>query len=398
MAFVAQHAWPRPAAAILMLLMGIVGTSCSTASAQDLYGDRGWIGVEYLRWQTSGSDLPPLVTFGPDGDPDAGELGDPDTDILFGDETVGDDWRNGYRIYGGVWLDDCHCCALVADYFDLDNDFGFLQGDEPGTTITRPFFNAETGEPDTQLVSVPDELSGTVEVSGGDDFSGAGIAIQHPAWRCCDPCGAVSSLSLLGGYRHYSYDSDLVITENLLVLPNTMTPLVPGTTIFLQDEFHVQNEFHGGEIGIQGVTQPSWWWIDGLAKFALGSHRRVVTIDGQTITNVPGGGTATAAGGLLTSEVTNIGEYADQTLAIIPQFRLGVGGHIWKGISLRAGYNLIIWNGVATAGQQLPPGLEVDPRNLPPVQPGGGPEPEFRSITGSHFVAHGLDLAVQWAF
>jgi hypothetical protein len=130
----------------------------------------------------------------------------------------------------------------------------------------------------------------------------------------------------------------------------------------------------------------------------MGQQRRTVTVDGQTIIDVPGGGTSTAAGGLLTSEVTNIGQYDDSDFVVIPEFRLGIGGQLTHYCSIRAGYNVIIWNDVARAASHLPPGLQVDPRNLPPVQPGGGPEPAFPGIRGSELMAQGLDLSVMFAF
>ncbi len=274
------------------------GAECSDAQCSNGGWGGGWLGVEYLRWRLDGADdLPPLVTDGPVTDPltDAGALDDPDTRILFGDETVGEDWRGGYRIYGGMWLDCCQCWGINADYFDTCNgDDDFTSDFDATRIVTRPFFNAETGEEDTQLVNVPGELEGTVEVSASDDFSGAGVALQHRLWQCCDPCGCgpSSQVYMLGGYRHYNYDSDLVITENLLVLPGTTTPLVPGTTIFVQDQFSTENEFHGGELGFQGMRMQSFWWVDGLCKVAVGSHRRRVTIDGQTINTVPGAGMA----------------------------------------------------------------------------------------------------------
>jgi hypothetical protein len=135
-----------------------------------------------------------------------------------------------------------------------------------------------------------------------------------------------------------------------------------------------------------------------MAKFAIGSNRRTVTIDGFTFVDVPGGGTAQAQGGLLTSEVTNIGRHSDTDFAVIPEFRLGIGGCVTQFCSVRAGYNCILWGDVARAGSQLPPGLQVDPRNIPPVQSGGGPDPEFPGVSGSQLVAHGLDASVmfQW--
>ena len=365
----------------------------------------GWFGVEYLRWRLDGSGdtLPPLVTASSSNDPlvDAARLDNPGTVILSGNEGVNDDWRNGYRFFGGFWLDRCQTCGIGADYFELGNDdYNYLSPQDPSIIVGRPFFNTELGEDDAQLVSVPDELDGVAEVNSTDSFKGAGLTFNRTLWRCCDPCcqGNSHGLTMLGGYRYYNYDSNLSVTEVLTVLPGTTTPLVPGTTFFVQDSFRVENEFNGGEIGLQGYKQRCWWWVDGMAKVAMGVNRRTVRINGETVVVVPGGGFSVDEGGLLTSEVTNIGDYDDSSFSIIPQFRLGLGAKVTKRISVRAGYNAIIWSDVVRAASTLPPGLEVDPRNLPPVQGGGGSEPEFPGFEDSTLIAHGLDASVmfQW--
>jgi hypothetical protein len=96
--------------------------------------------------------------------------------------------------------------------------------------------------------------------------------------------------------------------------------------------------------------------------------------------------------------VTNIGTYHDTDFVVIPEFHLGAGAMLTRCWSIHAGYNVIIWSDVARAASHLPPGLQVDPRNLPPVQTGGGDEPVFPGIRGSQLVAHGFDLSVSWQF
>jgi hypothetical protein len=266
--------------------------------------------------------------------------------------------------------------------------------------VTRPYFNSQTGEQDVEFVSIPDELDGTARVFAGDDFQGAGLTLQRCVYSCCDPCGCGPSTNvvMLGGYRYYEYDSNLTITENLTVLPGTTQPFVPGTTFLVQDSFITRNQFQGGEIGIQGRRIFRHFWCDAAAKMAIGSNRRIVTVNGQTITTVPNGGTDEAAGGLLTSEVTNIGRYTDNSTVVIPDFRLGVGAIVTNHLSVRAGYRVIVWADVARAADHLPPGLAVDPRNIPPVQPGGGPEPIFPGIQGTQLVAHGFDFGVEFTY
>lgn len=371
------------------------------------YGSRlapggGWFSADYLVWQLDGDYVPPLVTSSPAGTPivDAGVLGVPGTSILAGDERIGDGWRSGYRFRGGVWLDGCQTIGIAGDYFNTGNDsYDYSRSQDPNTIVARPFFNTQTGEPDAELVSVPNELDGTVTVRGSDTLQGAGLSLQHNLLRCCDPCGgAFSSLDLLAGYRYYQLDSSLGINEQLTVLPGTTQPLVPGTTISMHDQFDARNEFHGGEIGLAARRGCSWWWVDGSAKLAIGSNRRTVTIGGQTIEDVPGGGTATAAGGLLTSSDTNIGRYTDNSTVVIPEFRLGVGAQLTCNIGVHAGYNVILWGDVARAASHLPPGLRVDPRNLAFDPAIGGPDPAFPGVTGSDLVAHGFDFGIDFTY
>jgi hypothetical protein len=290
----------------------------------------GWFGAEYIKWRLDGNRLPPLVTAGPSSVPlaDVARLDEPSTIILSGDETIHDDWRDGYRVFGGFWFDCCHTCGIGVDYFDLgDDEYNYFSPQDPAFVTGRPFYNSETGEDDLEFVSVPDELDGTAEVRANDDFKGGGLTINRTLWRHCDPCrsGHTAGLTLLSGYRYYKYDSNLSITEQLIVLPGTTSPLVPGTFFYVDDRFRTCNEFNGGEIGLQAYKTHCWWWVDGMAKFAIGSNRRTVTIDGFTFVDVPGGGTAQAQGGLLTSEVTNIGRHSDTDFAVIPEFRLGIG-------------------------------------------------------------------------
>jgi hypothetical protein len=365
-------------------------------------GVAGWLSAEYLLWQMTGNDLPPLVTAGPANIPlaDVAQLDDPST-VVLSDGDVNDGWRSGIRIGGGIWLDNCRTMSISADYFNLgDDNYSFLSGQNSTTVVGRPFFNTEPqpGLDDLELVSVPNQLSGTAEVNSSDDFWGAGAAVNRCVWCCQDPyrpCG-YSRLNVLGGYRHYDYSSNLNIQERLLVLPGTTTPLVPGTTINVQDSFYTKNEFDGAEIGLQGVKRHSCCWYEGLVKLGIGSNRRTVVINGQTTNIVPGGGTTTNAGGLLTSSVTNIGTYSDSDFTVIPEFRIGMGADVTRHFSVLVGYNVIIWGDVSNTSSALPPGLRVDPRNLPPVQAGGGSDPAFAGLGGSTLVAHGLDLSLIW--
>src|SRR4051812_33334244 len=93
-----------------------------------------WVGAEWIHWRLDGNHLPPLVTDGPVATSIAtvARLSDPGTRILSGDETVNDDWRDGYRLFGGVWLDCCRTCSVGVDYFDAgEDDYSFTSENDP---------------------------------------------------------------------------------------------------------------------------------------------------------------------------------------------------------------------------------------------------------------------------
>jgi len=378
-------------------------SDCCTGSCKGNGCDRFWLRGEYLYWQVTGAEAPPLVTSSPEGTSlaTAGRLDQSTTTVLVGGDELTDKWQSGFAVSGGFWLDPCSGLAVIGDYFRIgQNSFNSSLGPADDIIYARPYFNSELGVQDAQMINVPDELAGNVHVQSSSQFQGGGLGLEKCLWSCGDPtdCGKSGWLTVVGGYRYYQHDSSLQINEDLMVLDGTTTPLVPGTSILLEDKFGARNQFHGGEIGLQGRRQEGFIWIDGLAALAVGGNMRDVSINGGTTNTVPSAGTVSNPGGLLTSSETNIGNYSDTKATVIPRFRLGVGCQVSQRVSARFGYNVIIWNDVVQAASQLPPDLASDPRNLPPVQGGGGSQPANPGMFGTTVVAHGADLGLEVTF
>lgn len=380
------------------------GDSCTGCDSCGANGcDRFWVRGEFLYWQVTGAKAPPLVTSSPAGTPlaTAGRLGLPTTTVIVGDDELNDGWRPGFAVAAGYWLDPACGLAVVGDYMNLNQDeFNSTIGPSGAAIFARPFFNDELGVQDAELVDVPNQLSGSAHIQSRTEFQGAGLGLEKCLWSCGDSrsCGMSGWLTMVGGYRYYQHGSLLQVNEDLVVLPGTTSPLVPGTHIQLEDKFGARNQFHGGELGLQGRLQQGFVWFDGLAALAVGGNMRDVSINGGTDITVPAGGFTSNEGGLLTSSVTNIGNYSDTKATVIPRFRLGVGCQLSQRLSARVGYNVIVWNDAVQAASQLPPGLTVDPRNLPPVQPGGGSAPANPGMFGTTVVAHGADVGLEFTF
>jgi hypothetical protein len=370
-------------------------------------GERWWFNAEYLLWKTDSTILPPLATDSAIGT--APVVGGPTTKVIAGGIPIANHWRSGYKLELGIWFDDCNELAIVGDYFNIGkDDYDFYFPGDTGRNTGRPFFNTVTGsqfvrpisgtypDPTNPMVNPPIVRDGTIQINADDEFQGTGITIERTIYAVGDISGygPGTQVVLLGGYRFYGYDSRLAIADSTFVYSGAGA----GTFDSRRDVFTSDNEFNGGEIGARvRFTQYACWW-DGMFKIALGAHRRNVTVDGSTYAVSPNGQIQVSEGGLLTSSLTNIGEYSDTRARLIPVFRLGFGVNLTPNWVVRGGYTAIVWSGVARASGALPPDLEVDPRNIPGGSGGGGVSPYFPGIGGSELVANGLDLGFEFNY
>ncbi len=361
--------------------------------------DEAWFRADYLLWQLDGSALPPLVTASPAGTPlaQAGRLDDPSTEVLAGGEDVGDRLRSGFELSGGYWFDPYNGFGVSGDYFNAGRDsYGFSGGPNSGQILARPFYNAQADDNDAELVDAPMELAGSVLLTTFDNFQGVGGAVEARLWDGGDQLSYERmSVTAVAGYRYYQHDSIVRILEDSTALAGNTMMLPAEARTVRADEFAACNRFHGAEFGLKGTLRRDVWWVDGLALVAFGGSKRTVFVEGATLSSVPGD---SGFGGLLTSAETNIGRYVDSRGEVIPRFRVGAGARLTDWLSIQAGYNVIIWNNIVQAASHLPPDLAVDPRNLPPVQAGGGPEPAFPGMQSTDLVAHGLDVGLEIAY
>jgi hypothetical protein len=376
-----------------------------TAPHNEGYAENVWIDVDYALMRITGQHLPALVTSAPIGTPlaVAATLGDPDTTVTSGEEEVGKEWRSGIQVRGGVWLDPWQQLAITGDYFNVGEDrYRFTDALSSGRIIARPFYDFEANEPGRDFANVPGQLFGSARVRVDDEFEGAGASLQHCLFQavdCCDSDRTVR-LDVLAGYRFYRYWSGLDAEHTFVATPgeNMFPDISPGDSGLVEDHFDAFNEFHGGELALDLRLKQGRWWIEGLARVALGANRRSIDVDGLTSTAAGGVLQSVLSGGMLTSEVTNFGRRADTDTAVIPELRVGIGCQLMPRVSVRMGYEVVVWDNVLQAASHLPPNLVSDPRNLPPIVAGGSEHPEFPGLQESTLVAHGFDIGLEFAY
>ncbi len=340
---------------------------------------------EYLRWATSGLDLPPLVTTSPTGTARAaaGVLGPPATTVLFGDSSINDDIRSGARITFGTWMGDQRGIGLEGDYFALDDESTQFTRTSLGNPIlARPFFNMLTGLETAELVAFPNLISGTVNVDAMTRLQGAGARFVFPL---CAGGGCVDSLlgqgargdvyyafrcNMIAGYRFARLDDRLTIGEDL----TSRDPQNPGT-FQMVDQFQTENQFHGADLGMMLQSRRGPWTLEGLVKVGIGNNRGTVQIAGST--NITQGGITDQHSGGLLAQRTNIGTYTQDQFAMLPELGLNLGLNLNPNWRITCGYTFLYWSRVLRAGDQID--LDLNPNLLPPeANPFTGPlRPRF---------------------
>lgn len=369
---------------------------------------RLWARKEVLLWWMDGQGAPPLVTTSPNGTPvgQSGVLGQPGTQVLFGGP-LNDDFNVGGRFQLGYWLDKCNTIGIQAGFFFLgQNSTNYSASGDGSTILARPFFEANpaVNDQNSQLVSFPGTLSGSVGVNATTQILGGNIGLRKLlcnkstcAPTCGTECCSVPGVyccrwDLISGFQYFRLSDNVNINENLTVLGNSQA--VPGTNIRLNDRFNTQNNFYGYDIGTVGSCYRGRWFAEGMLSLGIGAVQRSALISGNTTTTVPGGSRSVTNGGLL-AQSTNIGEYDDTQFSVMPQVGCNVGYQVCRCARVFVGYTFLGISGIARAGEQIDPvvnSTQIGDGNLV-----GPARPAF-NWNDSFFWAQGVNIGLDCRF
>lgn len=398
---------PTPEAKPRLSLGGSLGEGSECNGPCGEPGDY-WFRGEYLHWWTKGSRIPSLV--------ETGTAAAPFGPIAFGNSTVNGHDHEGFHITLGMWLDNCHTWGLEGDYFDLgrranDYDSGLSNGNP---VILRPFFNPD-GTQNGESVAFPfgpAALAGRVTVDTDDYFQSAGVWLRRN-WYCtecaCPPSGDCESsiatrlgnnggvrstrVDAIIGYRHFRLNDRVAVHESLTDISGGPAN---GLTFDVQDSFRANNDFNGIDLGLDTRWCRDRWSLGLNAKVAFGETHQSVDIFGQTISTDTAGVVITDKGGLLALP-TNMGLHSRNRFSAVPQLSTEVGFQMNCYTKLILGYDILYWDKVLRAGEQIDP--IVDSGNIPPPPPPPGTtgHPEFHYREACYW-AQGFRLGAEFRY
>jgi hypothetical protein len=382
-----------------------------------------WVTGEYLYWKVKEGPLGvPLVTTGepqaaviirpptPQGrlpgqvlinDDPPGGLGQPDTQVLFGNDPLDYDWRSGFRINAGVRLSCDGKVGLEGSGFWLDKEtitFSTSSDAAGNPVIARPVRDAITGNELVFTVAAPGQFAGAIDIDSTSELWGAEFNFSYQL--CHRKCFA---LDLLMGLRYLRLDEDLNINTSQTVLAGgtgfAFGPVIAqtGDVLTVRDSFDCENEFTGGQLGLRMNVSLGKFFVFAKTKVALGRNEETLTVDGSS--SLAGGGiTTTLPGGLLALS-SNIRSEERSEFTIVPEASVAVGMDITCWWRVYAGYNFLYVSNVIRPGDQLD--RVVNPNLVPVSQTfgqAGGPQRPAQLFVDNDFWAHGLFAGMGFRF
>ena len=353
---------------------------------------RLWVRAEYMIWWIKQANFPPLVTSGDFSDPIPGALNSLNTKILFGNSGMDFSDRKGGRFSAGWWLDDEQRWGVEAGYLFMGGRSINRSFVSPGNPVlATPFFNTNTRQPDSSLVTFPGVLSGQVAAEAPSFLQGAEVILNATFGK-----GERYRLEGLAGVRYVNLNEGLTIeSTSLVTLAPQYVGLVPfdGNTITVRDTFETHNHFYGGQVGARAEMHHKRWTLDILTKVAFGISHETVNIHGFTgIDTQPA--TATNAGLLAVS--SNSGQFSRNAFAVVPEVNIKLHFRLTEHIKIFAGYSFLYWSPIVRPGDQVD--TNVNPNLVPTSMTfgtaGGAARPAF-NFHSTDFFAHGVNFGLE---
>jgi hypothetical protein len=351
--------------------------------------------AEYLLWWMRGYNTPPLVTTSSPAD--NGILGQPTTQVLFGNDLISHGAQSGGRFRFG-WCLDCDEALETEGFFLTRGNTRFTAGPSDTAVIARPFFSVNLNSELSQLVNSPGIVSGRIVIDSPGTLWGI-----EPTWRCnlccgATPCGDRSyRFDVLAGFRYLDLNERLTIEEDLLPLSGAPASL-QNTQALVIDNFRTRNQFYGIQIGCDAEYRWKNLSFDMRGKLAIGDDHQSLDISGsQTITSTTTGQVQNFTGGLLALD-NNIGHFTHDQFSFVPEIDLNVGYFLTDHLRVFAGYTFLFWTNVIRPGDQIDRNL--DQNHIPNFATTTSVNGTFPGVPFhmSSFWAQGINVGLEYRY
>ena len=336
-----------------------------------------WLRAETLLWFPPSRGDSALVTAntGP-GEP---------LETIYGDD-IGGGLAPGFRLDFGHYFQGGKY-GLGARVWGLyESNDNFSASSDGTTDLQRPFFNTALGTNDALIIGNtfgPPDFIGSVDAESKLDM----IATEAYG-RMMLGQGQNFHVDLIGGYSFFDIDDTLSIRSATTVATGTLFSDPTGTVRSFRDSYKTENQFHGGQIGMETILKRGRWSMLTLTKVHLGNMSQHVDISGSSSRAVPAVPTENFDNGFLVQGQQ--GHYERDEFTFVPEVNVKLAYMLRRNISLSVGYSFLYWDDLALASDQID--NRVDGTLLLSNDP--NPVQQAFTIRDAGFWIQGIDLGV----
>jgi hypothetical protein len=374
-----------------------------------------WFEADYLAWWMKRGPLPvtlvttgnppagfgndvPLLIVGPGAG--GGVLGNADTQVLSGQQTLDYGVFSGGRFQGGFWWgDDASWSLHLGGFFTEERSKQFFASSTAnGTpTLARPFFDSFTGQPASLLVSAPGAFEGSLAMQSNSQLSGLEVNLRRELF----PWFGQRWLAL-AGFRFLDLEEDLRLLQRTRELDDGRAffggRAVPKSAyISLFDSFATENQFFGGQAGLATEWQLGWFVVAATGRAGVGSTVTRFSVFGVSRLDLENDNRSDniEAGGMLTS-ASNSEETTRTRLGIVAELNVSLAYEVCSFCRIAVGYDLLYWTEVARPGDQVDPVLNSQSLIVSPgYQQAGGQARPVPRRQRSDFWAQGGSIGLE---
>ena len=361
------------------------GSNGSSSNKCFLFDDSldTWLELEFLHIWSKGQDVPRLVGSG---------NGLPPNQSLFGGGTLNQDYFAGIRLITGFWLDQQKTSAIVTsgfvsagseELFEFESD----GGDSFGIPFIDDSSGATNGLPSSFLLSAPGLLqpgtSASVRAQTHLEMTGGGAYFRKMLRSDC-------------GFRmDWLAGAQLSEIDDEVALLTTTSRAATGDTFQTFDKFQSKNTFLGGQFGLLAELDRGPIGIQMTGKLGVGNMNQQISIQGSNAVNgiETGGGLFTQDRSSVGGPAFNIGDYEQDTFAVVPEVTVKGIWNIRERVDFVFGYSFMYWSDIALAADQVDARLNQDVFFDGGYVAGGGGNPSFDFVT-SDFYIHTVDVGL----
>ena len=333
-----------------------------------------WFGSEYLMWFVRRESSPPLVRFSSQMLPADGNLPAGSTAVVFPTDgrRIDYDYINGARVTAGAWLNRQRTIGVEASGFALEQRTDSFRFASPGLPILARFYINANSQADTTLFfSRPDEFAGALGVRAELSQLYSGEAnVRFGGYTVF-----ADRTDYIAGFRYFDMRESIAI--------NGRVDFPDDTRLFVNDHFRTQNQFYGLQFGLHAMyCGGSRFEATGTFKLGIGSmHQRVRITGDNRFEDVDGTVDQEALG--LYARPSNIGDFARNRFAVLPELNLNLAFRVTNNLKLTVGYNILYVSSVVRPGQAIDPVVnDQDVRFIanPTTGPANRPAFGFRGV------------------